>query len=245
MDLPLHYLRYNSGANTPETTYSTQYRHHYRMNGTNALSDSYAPHRLLSRASLLSFPRVHHSYIPGAPKDKPEIEEIELTTFDLNYILSSQANSSEQEFFEAQDVSPIDYAMSSSNILSILDLGAVCEADLWKDMDKTIKPHMTRPLAPRNYVLDFSPLEKERGLTNVYTATPLARVREFHSKPQPEECTLLNILADEFDDQQSESPKTSTSVWKTIKHFTLGVNEDDFDKMFPWAKYAEQSPMEQ
>lgn len=248
---PQHCMSPCGGTNAPVGTSSSRYRHRYPASGASSIRDSFrspnifksAPQSSLNKPSFLADPRKYNSYIHGAySTTQPQItEEIELTTFDENHFYCAHANSSEEEFFEANEEIPSDQGSITSNMLSILDLGAnVYHADLWRDIDEKIKPHMTRPLAPGVTTLDFSLLEKQRGLTNVFTATPLARVREFHTKPQVEECTLLNILADEFDIQQFGSPKKSASVWKTLKHLTLGVNADDFDQMFPWAKYSDQ-----
>lgn len=152
---------------------------------------------------------------------------------------STDGESSGDEFFDSEEVFKLHERVSSASICSLLDSGAsVFDGKSLEDFDYTTKPHMTRPLVANNVKLDFSLIENQRGLTNIHSATPLARVLEFTTSTNAEEFTLLNILADEFESRLFESPKRQPSLWKNIKHFTWGASDDEFDEMYPWAKYS-------
>ena len=154
---------------------------------------------------------------------------------------STARSDSSDEYFEANATFSGGPSMSigSAGIHSLIDSGiTVFSADLVDGMDEVAVPLMQCPLAPINTPLDFSVLEAQRGLTNIYSATPLARVWEFNTKPQQEECTILNILADEFESRRLQSREAEPSFWATLKHFTVGTSPDEFDRMYPWAKYS-------
>lgn len=174
---------------------------------------------------------IDHQEIIIAEKELQKIQS-------RNQRKANHDDSSGDEFFEAED-GWSNEAIASPGVYSLLDSGSsVFNVSSLPEEDFEVRPQMTCPLAPNNTKLDFSLILSQRGLTNIYTATPLARVWEFNTSPKEEECSILNILADEFEKRRYRSPPRKTSIWKTMKHFTFGATADEFDTMYPWAKYS-------
>lgn len=148
-------------------------------------------------------------------------------------------DSSEEEFFEAETNFSVHEASKDVSLKSFVDCcESVYSNYATNDFSYEVVPQIRVPLAPYNAKLDFSPIELQRGLTNIYTATPLARVSEFNCSPNFEECSILSILEDEFERSQHKEPEKKLSIWKTMKYLTVGANADEFDRMYPWAKYS-------
>lgn len=143
-----------------------------------------------------------------------------------------------EEFYEAEEELPALEVTECVSAKSFIDYNGSVSTYSADDMNYQVVPHMRVPLAPNNTRLDFSQIELQRGLTNVFTATPLARVPEFHCSPNVEETSVLNILVDEIERYQHKEPEQKFTAWKKFKCFTVGANADDFDKLYPWAKYS-------
>lgn len=102
-----------------------------------------------------------------------------------------------------------------------------------------IKPHMTAPLLDDSAPLDLSILLQEKGPSSVQAAAPMAHVWEFDPCNRDDECSLLHILSEELENLDIEDPKQS--VWEILKEVTVGLNEIEYDKKYPWAKYVQDS----
>lgn len=168
------------------------------------------------------------------------IEDFEQTR-GQTHSLDSQGSSYE-EFFEAEEefyAPEVTESFKSFKHHPFFDCdGSVYSTYGGNEMSYEVVPQMRVPLAPNNARLDFSSIEMQRGLTNIYTATPLARVTEFNCRPNLEECSILNIWEDEFERCYFKEPEQKLTVWKRLKCLTIGANADEFDRMYPWAKYS-------
>ncbi|KAM9918064.1 hypothetical protein OXX59_008918 [Metschnikowia pulcherrima] len=142
--------------------------------------------------------------------------------------------SSLDEFFETTD--KFSQFSQSRHYTEYNPLSSKLEA-----FDPHIKPHMTEPLLPDGSPLDFSGIRQYRGETNIYSTTPLARVWEFSSSTDKHEYSILNILADEFENLDTVQNEPKQGLWSSIKKYTVGLSEDEYDEQYPWAKYCNRS----
>lgn len=143
--------------------------------------------------------------------------------------------SSMDEFFETTD----KFVRPPENFTDYSPLSSALE-----DFDPDIKPHMTEPLLPDGSPLNFSPIKQHRGETNIFSATPLARVWEFNSGTDKHEYSILNILADEFENLDEEKEEPKQGFWSQFRKFTVGLSEDEYDHHYPWAKYSIRNLLE-
>lgn len=203
----------------------------------------------LSERRSLTPLNVHpNAFVPGRwmePACSVLSEEtgVELHNLDHESKMDSESNcddSSTDKFYEASE----GHTYPPSARYSIPVMSAALKDDVHPlsaaldDYIPHVKPHMTRALLPNDAPLDFSCLEDQKGKTNVHSATPLARVWEFNSKTDIYECSLLNILADEFENIQSKKQTSEPNLWELIKTYTVGLSDDEFDEWYPWAKYS-------
>lgn len=164
------------------------------------------------------------------PHDLNFFEEIELNT------LKPIRNMDDSFFGQLHDEPTSSFNCPSA---SILDAEVkIDDIDFKGYNDYTKRPQMTCHLPSNSIRLDFSALECQRGDVNIYSSSPLARVQEFHYNNETEESQLLNILADEFESLEVVAPSPKKNLWKIVKQFTVGVSPDEFDDLYPWAKYS-------
>ncbi|OBA24545.1 hypothetical protein METBIDRAFT_30782 [Metschnikowia bicuspidata var. bicuspidata NRRL YB-4993] len=166
------------------------------------------------------------SRIPKEKKNPFAIKNASLTHLD--------DESSMDEFFET--VNELSLLQQADRFSEYSPLSSALE-----DFDPEIRPHMTEPLLPDGSPLNFSAIKLCRGETNIYSATPLARVWEFNSDTDKHEYSILNILADEFENLDEDASEPKQSLWSQFRKLTVGLNEDEYNECYPWAKYCIKS----
>lgn len=139
--------------------------------------------------------------------------------------------SSMDEYFETKDT--LERISLTDHFLEYNPMSAALE-----DFDPEVKPHMTEPLLPDGSPLNLFAIRQYCGETNVYSATPLARVWEFNTEADEHEYSILNILADEFENIDEKQGELKRSLWSQFKKLTIGLSEEEYNEQYPWAKYC-------
>lgn len=95
---------------------------------------------------------------------------------------------------------------------------------------------MLGPLLDDSAELDFSILKDERSKVNTYAAAPFAQV--YNPVNDGYESSLMNLLKEEIDNLDAADVAPKRSFWGTLKELSFGLTDDEYNKKYPWAKYA-------
>lgn len=100
------------------------------------------------------------------------------------------------------------------------------------------EPHMLEPLVPDGTPLDLSPLKHQKWSSGALSAFPFAGANHLHICDESDECSLLHILNHEVEQLDAEDP--SRSLWGSLRAIAFGLNDQEYEQEFPWAKYVQR-----
>lgn len=216
----------SSGGNAPQLSVKKRYSRQNQSNHDNHPNDS---------RPIVTSP---NKTLPGNWWESFSHNNKDASTENRHNVGIGQEDNSIDEFFETNDqFTSIHHQQNRPLSPTKVVIDALTSATL-DDFDPRVEPHMTEPLLPDDSPLDFSCLMPQKGKTNINTASPLARAWEFNTKIDIDECSLLNIFADEFENLNCGELQQKLNFWDTLKRYTRGISDDEYDGENPWAKYC-------